>query len=305
MLRAAREAAGVGLREVSRRTHYSATYLSDIERGKRPVPADVVAAYETALGADMERLTAVSRSPSSVDTTALDDVAVMLSATRRIEDTTGPVVVLPAVRGVAEMTETFADQARIRAAGRAASLASEVAQYQGWLEHATGAGAAARRSFRKAVELAQESGDADRLAHGLSFHAYADLERGDHVEAAALSEAVLSLPGVHPLLRVYEQFQRARVHAAADEPQAAQHRLVLADSAAQSAEDEPRPDSGYWYTAGFFGLQRARVLRLLGQDDRARDEVRSALAALPDDHRSATWATKWRQAADGTTDVPQ
>ncbi|BEK88200.1 helix-turn-helix domain-containing protein [Nocardia seriolae] len=50
MLRAAREAAGLGLREMARRTHFTASYLSLIETGRRPVTAEIVAAYEGTLG---------------------------------------------------------------------------------------------------------------------------------------------------------------------------------------------------------------------------------------------------------------
>ncbi|MFI5716356.1 helix-turn-helix domain-containing protein [Nocardia sp. NPDC051750] len=304
LLRAAREAAGMALREMARRTHYSASYLSLIESGKRAVPAAVVAAYESTLGSDLERLTAVARSAASVDTSTLSDVAVMLSATRRIEDATGPIAVLPAVKGMATMAETFADQARSRTGTAAASMASEIDQYRGWLEHATGAGAASRRSLGKAVELARHSGAPDRLAHGLSFTAYVHAETGRHAEAAALSEAVLAVPRVHPLIRVYERFQRARLHAVTGEPREAQRVLVAADRAAEAAEDEEKPDAGYWYTPGFYGLQRSRVLRILGQAERAQEEVRAAVDALPPEHRRAEWAAKWRRAADGLADIP-
>lgn len=304
MLRAAREAAGAGLREIARRTHYSPAYLSDIERGKRPAPADVVAAYETALGSDLDRLTSLTKTPASVDTAALSDVAVMLSATRRIEDATGPLAVLPAVTGMATMAETFADQARSCAARKAAGMASEIDQYRGWLEHATGADKASGRSLRKAVELAQVSDDPDRLVHGLSFTAYVDLERGERTVAAALSDAALAVRRVHPLIRVYEHFQRARIHAVEAEPAEAQRRLCVADRAMEAADGHEPPEAGYWYTPGFFGLQRSRVLRMLGQEDRARQEVRAAVDALPEEHRRAEWAAKWRRAADGETDVP-
>lgn len=294
----------MALREMARRTHYSASYLSLIESGKRAVPTAVVAAYETALGSDLERLTTVARSAANVDTSALSDVAVMLSATRRIEDATGPVAVLPAVKGMALMAETFADEARSGTGTAAASMASEIDQYRGWLEHATGAGAASRRSLGKAVELARHCGDPDRLAHGLSFTAYVHAESGRYTEAAALSEAVLAVPGIHPLIEVYECYQRARLHAVTGEPREAQRVLVVADKAAEAAEDKEKPDAGYWYTPGFYGLQRSRVLRSLGQAERAREEVQAAVDALPAEHRRAEWAAKWRRAADGAADVP-
>ncbi|OXR44378.1 hypothetical protein B7C42_03167 [Nocardia cerradoensis] len=304
LLRTARTAAGVSLREMARRTHYSVSYLSLIESGKRAVPADVVAAYETALGSDLERLTAVARSAASVDASALSDVAVMLSATRRIEDATGPVAVLPAVRGMATMAETFAEQARSASVADAARVASEIDQYRGWLEHAAGAGVASRRSLGKAVVLAKESGDPDRLAHGLSFTAYVSAETGRYADAAAASDAVLAVPGVHPLIGAYERYQRARLHAVTGDSRAAQRALVLADKAAEAAADEVKPDAGYWYTPGFYGLQRSRVLRVLGQTERAREEVRAAVDTLPAEHRRAHWAAKWCRAADGADDVP-
>ncbi len=98
---------------------------------------------------------------------------------------------------------------------------------------------------------------------------------------------------------------RARIHASEGETAEAQHRLCLADRAAEAADDHEPPEAGYWYTPGFVGLQRAIVLRVLGQEDRARDEVRAAVDALPEAHRRAAWATKWRRAADGVTDIPR
>ncbi|WP_231390507.1 hypothetical protein [Nocardia sp. CNY236] len=154
------------------------------------------------------------------------------------------------------------------------------------------------------MDLAIESGDPDRLVHGLSFTAYVDLERGDWAESAALSDAALRVPGVHPLIGVYERFQRARVHAVNGEPCEAQRLLVMADKTADSAAAEGAPDAGYWYTPGFFGLQRARVLRTLGRVDRSRDEVEAAVDALPVEHRRSEWAAKWRRAAEGEADVP-
>lgn len=46
-----------------------------------------------------------------------------------------------------------------------------------YAEFATGADAAAQRSFVRAVHLAQQSGSPDRLVHGLSFSAFSELAR--------------------------------------------------------------------------------------------------------------------------------
>jgi transcriptional regulator with XRE-family HTH domain len=54
-LREAREAAGLSLSELARRTNYSKSYLGNVETGGRPALPDVVLAYEQALGDLVDR----------------------------------------------------------------------------------------------------------------------------------------------------------------------------------------------------------------------------------------------------------
>lgn len=56
-LRHAREARGISLSAMATRTHFSKSYLGNVETGRRAVTAEVVLAYEHALGGDMERRT--------------------------------------------------------------------------------------------------------------------------------------------------------------------------------------------------------------------------------------------------------
>ena len=49
-LRAARDTGGLSLARMAQRTHFTKSYLSMVETGKRPLPADVIAAYEQVLG---------------------------------------------------------------------------------------------------------------------------------------------------------------------------------------------------------------------------------------------------------------
>ena len=55
-LRAVREAAGLSLAAVARRTHYSKALLGHLETGKRSVAPEHVVAYSRALGVSVERL---------------------------------------------------------------------------------------------------------------------------------------------------------------------------------------------------------------------------------------------------------
>lgn len=302
VLRAARVAAGVSLSGMAERTHYSKPYLGQLETGKRSVLPEHVAAYNQALGVDIERLASVAAAPCRVDGAALADVATILSATRRLEDVTGALAVLPAVRGFAMLAQSLTHQARISLESKTAGLASEISQYRGWLELATGDTAAADRSLDRAISLAEQGKGSDRLTHGLSFKAYAALEDGRIEDAAALTDEALKVRGVHPLLRVYDHYQRARVHAVAGEPYAAQKTLIAADHAAEAAAEEDPPDAGYWYTEGLWGLHRGRVLWLIGQRAVGAREVRQGLAAMPEEHRQAEWATTWVRVALGDTE---
>ncbi|MEU7763847.1 helix-turn-helix domain-containing protein [Nocardia sp. NPDC049190] len=288
LLRAAREAAGISLRAMAERTYYGKTYLSLIETGQRPIPAGVTAAYERVLGADLGRLTAVARTPASVDTAALSDVAVMLAATRRIEDVAGAVVVLPAVRGMSAMTEAFARAARtVRT--EAASLASEVTQYRGWLEHAIGADTTARRSLGTAVSLAEESRDPDRLSHSLGFLGYVTMSAGNHREVIALLDAALAVRDAHPTVEAYGRMRRAELLAARGETHEAHRALVLADVAAEAADGIDPPTSMYWWSHGFGAVQRGGVLSLLGRTAEAVEEATHGLAAMPVEHHRSEW----------------
>ncbi|MER7450810.1 helix-turn-helix domain-containing protein [Nocardia beijingensis] len=304
ILRAAREAGGVKLRTMAALTNYSPSYLSLIESGKRPVPQRVVASYESVLGTDLGRLSTVAGSAANIDTSSLREVATMLASMRRIEDATGPATVLPAVHGLAKMAESFAAQARSALVKQSAMIASEISQYRGWLELVTGADAASRQSLARAIELAEAAEGSDQLAHALSFTAYASLERNQLHEAENYAEAVMSVERMHPLIRVYEHYQLARVRAVNGNARAAQHALIVADKAAEESEREEPPEAGYWYTMGFWGLQRARVLWILGQHEQARNEVQHGLAEMPESHRTAEWAAKWVRAANGETAVP-
>ncbi|MFB9433997.1 helix-turn-helix domain-containing protein [Streptoalloteichus tenebrarius] len=304
VLRAARTAAGVSLAGMAERTNYSKPYLGQLETGKREVLPHHIAAYEHALGVDIERLAYVAATPRRADSSSLASLATILSSTRRLEDAVGARGVLDTVRGFDRLSRSLAHHARSPLAGSAACLASEISQYRGWLELASGDRAAGERCLNSAITLARNADAPDRLVHGLSFKAYAALEARRVGDAAALTEEALRVRGVHPLIRVYDRYQLARVHAATGETHAAQRALVVADKAAEAAAGEEPPDAGYWYTEGLWGLHRGRVLWLLGQHQGARREVRSGLAAMPQEHRDATWAAKWVKAARGDGEVP-
>lgn len=291
LLRAAREAAGISLRTMAQRTRYDASYLSLIENGQRPTPASVTNAYQRVLGTtDLGRLTSAARTAAGADAATMDEVATMLRSLRRIEDATGVMSVLPAVRGVSAMAAEFAREART-AHDEAVHLAAEVTQYRGYLEHAVGADLAARRSMTKAVDLATELGDPNRLVHSLTFAGVVTWSAtGSYSEVVDLSDAALSVRGAHPVLRAYAAMRRAELLATRGQMSEARTALGTADGAINEADGaEPPPEAMYWWTPGFGAVQRGGVLTLLGETAQAIEEATAGLAEMPTEHRRTEW----------------
>ncbi|WP_446226573.1 hypothetical protein ACTWPB_11965 [Nocardia sp. IBHARD005] len=105
----------------------------------------------------------------------------------------------------------------------------------------------------------------------------------------ALTDAAINVDGAHPILGVYDRYQRAELLAVRKESRQAGKALALADKAAEAADGIALPSFGYWYTAGFWGVQRGIVLALLGRKADAITEATQGIAAMPAEHRTAGW----------------
>ncbi|MFI1237512.1 helix-turn-helix domain-containing protein [Nocardia salmonicida] len=297
LLRELRTVAGLGLRSMANRTAFTAGYLSLVENGHKPVSPAVLDAYRTVLGdptlgladVDLERLQATVTDPASAGRSSLDDITTILEATRHLEDVAGPELVTPIVRGIDAVARALA--AEHVGGALAAGVASEVARYRGWLEHATGSPHTANRALEDAAVLARDAEDRSQLAHSYSFRAFTARRQGDLPRAVALADAAAAVDGTHPIVPVYDLFHRAQLLAMSGEHRAAGKALVIADRAAEATDGIELPSFGYWYTAGFWGVQRAIVLARMGRKAAAVDAAEQGLAAMPADHRSTGWAT--------------
>lgn len=265
------------------RTHFSASYLSQIETGHRPVPPGVAEAYRRVLGADPvvgKLATAAADSASA----GVSDVADILARTRRLEDRLGAGAVAPVVRGLDSIARSLDF-----------TLASEVARYRGWLEHAIGRRALADKVLQDAAELAQ---DGPQRAHALSFRSLTARHDGDLRKALALADASLAEDGVHPAIRAFDRYWRAELLARLGERRAAAKEL-----APDPPESNELPPGGYWYTPGFLAVQRGLVLSCMGRQDDGVDEATRGLAEMPDAHRGTDWLnTMLAQVAPGLRD---
>lgn len=294
LLRELRCAAGIGLRRMADLVNYTPSYLSLVETGRRPVTDGVLDQYRAVLsdpvldGVDLRRLGATVAEPSGAGVGGVDDLAIILDKTRHLEDIVGATAVAPLVRG---MDTTARGLALHRAGGKAsASLASEVARYRGWLEHATGRAASADRNLTDAARLAEYAEEPSQLAHALSFRGYVARHGRQIRHALDLTDAAISVTGAHPVLTVYDRYQRAELLALHGDQHRAGRALARADRAAEEAERFDLPSFGYWYTPGFWGLERGVVLAAMGRQADAVREAEQGHAALPAEHQGAGWA---------------
>src|SRR5690606_35603846 len=111
----------------------------------------------------------------------------------------------------------------------------------------------------------------------------------DTARAVALTDAAIGVDGAHPILGVYDRYQRAELLVVQKESRQAGKALALADKAAEAADGVELPAFGYWYTAGFWGVQRGIVLAFLGRKADAVREATQGVAAMPAAHQSAGW----------------
>lgn len=287
--------AGLGLRQMATRTNFRPSYLSMIETGCKPVTEAVLDAYRMVLGdptlgltdVDLDRLAASVASPGSAGQSGLSDISVILERARHLEDRIGATLVVPVIRGIDGLAKALASEC---AGGRAAAgLASEVSRYRGWLEHATGRPAIADKTLADAADLAGVADDGSQLAHSRSFRAYVARHGGNLPKAIALTDAAIEVRNTHPILPVYDRFQKAELLAVQGDRPAAVRALRAADRAAAATEGIDLPTYGYWYTPGFWAVQRGIVLALLGRKREAMREAADGVAALPAAHRSAGW----------------
>jgi transcriptional regulator with XRE-family HTH domain len=295
LLRELRTVAGLGLRQMAGRTCFTPSYLSMVECGQKPVTEPVIDAYRKVLGdptlgladVDVDRLAATVADPSGAGRSSLADVSVILERTRHLEDTVGSTLVVPVIRGIDGVARALAVERVGKAEG--AAVASEVARYRGWLEHATGRRLLADKVLADAAELADAAGDGSQLAHAYSFRAYTARHTGDLAKAVDLTDAAIGVRDAHPILPVYDRYQRAELLAAKGDRAAAVRGLHRADRAAEAAEGIDLPAYGYWYVPGFWGVQRGVVLSLLGRGSEAVREASAGVDAMPAEFRGAGW----------------
>ncbi|MFY1634491.1 helix-turn-helix domain-containing protein [Solwaraspora sp. WMMB335] len=310
-LRSLRQAAGLSYRALGRQVAYSASYLCELEAGRKTPTISVAEHLDVALGAGGRLACLVIDDAASLDgdqrsrlaagdtsSTAVDALAVILAQHRRLEDAVGSAAVVDAaaaqLAAVERLVATAAESGRIQLQ----HLYGQSAQLVGWLQITLGQYGAARRTLARAETAAKAAGDVDLVALVVSFRGHLAELCGRPTEAAELSRAALAGgPKVYIGERVYDTLQLARAVAQVDGRRAATETIRESDRLVAEFDvvgGDP-PPWHYYRSAAFLTMERGLVHAIHASADRraadaAISDLTAGLAALPDAQRHAEWA---------------
>jgi len=322
-----REQAGLSLAEVAAVAHVARGHVHNIEHGRRWPSQGVVKALDGALNAggallatweaadalpktaaapadpeDRERVTLAARQPRRVDAATVGALAEVLAAIRRLEDQVGSAAVLPGVRNHRALACSLLADARGPVRDRVGALAGELHHYLGWLLAETRHFEAAQRELDAALALGVEFDDPDLTSLALSYKGYLAWMLDDSQGAITLSRAAHRDERVFVAQHAYNTYQEARGWAMVGERAEVDRLLGRADELAERAvaRQADAPPNMYWYSSGFFTLQRGLTWHTLGDPrvaQRAATELINGLHEMPDAERDSEWAAIFTVAA--------
>lgn len=295
-----RRARGLSLTALGRLVNYDKRTVWDWEQGRRsPHPATVqaldealcadgrlVAAHARDIAAGQsegdQRVNAALAGHARPDTAMQDHLAAILASQRAIEDTAGARTVIPATEQQLEVVEQLRREARGPLHDDMLSLEAQYAQFIGWCYQDLGDERASERWYGRALLAAHEADDPNMIASVLSMRSNAAWDAGDPQRAAALGEAA-TRPGATPGVLALSHQQAARAHARLGDRNAAERSLDAGARLAQAAGKNPdrEPPWIYFFDENRFTVQRALVLRELGDYRTAADLFHDAVDRLP------------------------
>lgn len=318
-LKQLREQRGLSLRQLEARAHVSRTVISELERGIIRPTGETARALDKALHAsdrltahltaatvadftdpaDDDALAAVAR-PRSVDQSTLDALATVLAGQRRADDSIGSSALIVPVTAQLTLVENLAAEARGPIRPAAVSLASQWAQFAGWLHTASGNWGEARGWFRRSLELASEVNDRDMIATVLSYEGHVAWLTGQVAPVIGLSQAARRDASVYVGQRAYDAFQEARGHAAVGDRDTALRVLAEADGLAEEAGrwDGEVPPWQYYRAPWFWELERGLIHRFLAREDpaaaaRAVRHLAAGVDGMPAEWQASEWAGEY------------
>jgi transcriptional regulator with XRE-family HTH domain len=286
-LRAAREAAGISLSRMAAKTHYSKTYIWQVENGERTVKPEHVTAYSRALNVAVDALYGpsldplrlahewlVSDTPATVHRAAgrrvsdslAEELELRVVEFRHLDDTVGGGDLNPLVqRELAEAAHIVnAGSYTERVGRRLRAVVGELAQLAGWVASDAGAYLQAERTYLDGVSAAREAGDDALVGQLFSSLSYQMANIGKPSDAQLLAKsAVAGARRASPIVRTLLLERLA--WASARDRDGARRALDEVDTAYdQRTVGVPEPEWVYWMSRDEIDVMAGRCLIELG-----------------------------------------
>ncbi|HEY4004012.1 MAG TPA: hypothetical protein VGM60_02335 [Pseudonocardia sp.] len=234
------------------------------------------------------RLAAVVARPRRADQAIVAHLRAVLARQRTLEDMVGARGVLPAVLAEVRLIDDLAGQARGPVGSALVGLAGEYRQFLGWMGEDTGDHRAALARYDRAMDAAQETGDANMVTSVLSLKSHLAWSRRDTRRAIALAKAgQRDTAGVSPGVLALISQQQARGHALAGEADLVDRLMDRAETLTARAAENPggEPSWIYFHGPDRVLFQRGVACLELGRHAEAVELFAAARAALPATYR--------------------
>lgn len=319
-LRELRQAQELSLRDLARQAYVGKSTLSELESGTKRPSLEMARHLDHALNADgeltgmvtesatsdesAERIQHALATPGRLDRAAVEALADVLAAQRRLDDVLSAEVLLPGAEPQWASVQRLAQCARGPHAGELRQVVAEWTQFLGWL-HAEGRhDARAVQVLTEAAEQARAVEDGALLAQVENFRGYLERQRGNPRGIVRHFLAAYQTPGASVLQRIGDAVQAAHGLALLGDRREAERLLAEASDLTETVEGAEPPRAAYWLSPTFHRLAIGLALLGLGERARAADNLRAGLAGLPPEFSAAEWAAEYRQALSAADSEP-
>lgn len=242
-----------------------------------------------------ERYRLAVEQPKRVDEGVVGYLTRVLAEHRRADDLFGPKGMLPAITGQLEVIESFIVGARPEVRRSVLYVACQYAQLLGWMYQDASKQKKAEHWYSRAEEWALESGNLPMVATALSMKAdqawtFEQPYRAVSLAQAAQQDRWRSPPGLRALIAHQGAAAYALAHTLTGDPAEAQgSRRKLEEilghvGAMQEGRQEEMPWT-YFFTPEFSRMQRATVLRNLGDAEASIPLYEQGLGKLGAGHK--------------------
>lgn len=308
-LRAAREAAGMSLAALARRTHYSKALLGHLETGKRGVTPEHVTAYARALDVSVEALYGspedplrvahewlLSDSPVLVHSASGRRVGPSLAAElerrvvelRHLDDVISGRDLYPVVRKELSDAQRVVNEASYAedTGRRLLTVVGELAQLGGWVASDAGQYLEAQDVYLSGVSAAQAAGDDVLAGQLLSSLSYQMANVGNPSDAVLLARsAVKGARNATPIVRALLLERVAWAAARARDGETARRALDSVDDwYERRSPGIEEPEWVYWLDRHEIDVMAGRCTIELGDPVAAEPLLSNAIDAYAPDH---------------------